>query len=103
MSQKTTMAVLTALFPKSFNRESIGTVTRLVTILERLRNGEWFGSKVVFARMKRNHYVHVSGLAVKSGYVKVTWDPQDRRRRLYRITKKGERFLARIEKLSNGA
>lgn len=101
MSKKTVMVVLTALFPKNFDRESIGTVTRLVATLNRLRDGDWHGRKTAFLRMSLNHRGHLVKMAVSNGYMRTVPDPADRRRRLYCITKKGLRLLDRLEALTN--
>lgn len=102
MSKKTALAVLTALFPKNFDRESIGTITRMVKALERIKHGGWYSTLGTFGKLSTNHTSHVSKAAVKAGYMKVEWDVDDRRCRVYHITQKGKRFLTRLEKLSNG-
>lgn len=100
MSVKKTRNVLTQLFPKSFNRESMGTVTCLIVALERINAPAWHSSLQTFGKnMSASKRSYVSRFAERNDYLRIKPDPTDRRYRLYRITAKGKRLLARLERI----
>ena len=100
MSTNKACSIFNRLFPKSFDRESIGTVTRLITVLDRVKEPGWYSTSQTFGKMAYNHRNHLIRVMTKNEYLNVKRDPKDKRYKLYQIAAKGKYLLYLLSRVT---